>query len=163
MKTKELTRLAMLTAAALVLHIVEAWLPTPFPIPGIRLGLANIVTVYAVYRFSAGKTALMLLARILLGSLFGGSILTLSFSLAGGFCCLAAMLLLRRVIPLRHVWMASLLGAICHNTGQLAVAAALVGKGVLAYAPFLLFAGCAAGIFTGLCAGMVLARMPVQE
>ena len=67
MKTNRLTELAMLTALALIIFIVELQIPAPFPIPGVKLGLANIVTVYAVYRFRAGEAAMVLLARILLG------------------------------------------------------------------------------------------------
>ena len=163
MKTSHLTRLGLFTAAALVLHIVESWLPNPFPIPGIRLGLANIVTVYAVYCFSVRETVLMLLARILLGGFFSGSWMSLAFSLAGGFCCLSAMLLLRRMIPLKHLWMSSLLGAVCHNIGQLAAATVLLGKGVLPYAPFLLLSGCLTGAFTGFCAGIAAERISSSD
>ena len=78
MKTKKLTELALLTAAALIIFIVELRLPDLSSIPGVKLGLANIFTVYAVYRFSVKETFRMLLTRIILGALFTSNMLVLS-------------------------------------------------------------------------------------
>ena len=72
MTTGKLTELALLTASALILYVVELQLPVLVPIPGAKLGLANIVTVYAVYRYRPGEVLLVVLVRIFLGSLFGG-------------------------------------------------------------------------------------------
>ena len=80
---RQLTYMAVLTAVALTIFVIEAQLPPLAPIPGIKLGLANIVTVYAVFALGPGKAALILLARILLGSLFAGG-LTILYSLADG-------------------------------------------------------------------------------
>src|SRR5699024_5941479 len=106
----------------------------------------------------AGEAAMVLAARILLGGLLGGRGIAILYSAAGGAACFAGMLLLKRAIPERHLWLASVFGAALHNLGQMAVAMAISGTAVLAYLPFLLLAGCAAGAFTGLCAQLVIQK-----
>ena len=150
----------MLTALALIIFTVELQLPTLAPIPGMKLGLANIVTVYAVYSFSAGETAMLVVVRVLLGALIAGNLMSLAYSLAGGLLCLAGMLLLRRVIDRKHIWVCSVLGAVLHNIGQTAIAVVLMQtRTVIAYLPFLLLSGCAAGALTGMAAQLVTGRM----
>lgn len=159
MKPKRLTELALLTAAALIIFIVELQIPNPFPIPGIKLGLANIITVYAVYRYRAHEAAMIVTVRLILGAVFSGNFLALIYSAAGSFLCMAGMLLLKKVIDEKHLWMASVLGAVLHNTGQMAAALLLMRTPqLIAYYPFLLVSGCLAGAFTGLCAQFVTAR-----
>lgn len=158
-RARKLTELALLTAVALILFAVELRLPNLLPIPGVKLGLANVVTVYAVYRYRPREAALILVARVLLGSLFAGSALTLLYSLAGSLLCLAGMLPLRRVMPERLLWLCSVLGAVLHNLGQMAVAVLVTSTPAIAgYLPLLLVAGCIAGAFTGLCAQLLVAR-----
>ena len=82
LKVRKLTELAMLTAVALILFVVELQIPNPFPIPGVKLGLANIITVYAVYHYRVREVFLLVVARILLGSFFGGGMMTLMYSMA---------------------------------------------------------------------------------
>ncbi|MBQ1838137.1 MAG: Gx transporter family protein [Ruminococcus sp.] len=157
---KRLARLGILTAVALIIFIVELQIPNPFPIPGVKLGLANIVTVYAVYRYRPSEVAVMTGVRILLGSVFSGNIMALLYSACGSLLCLLGMLLLRRVIDEKHLWLASVFGAVLHNTGQMA-AALLVTQtpSLLFYYPFLLVSGCLAGLFTGLCTQLILPRI----
>ena len=160
MELKRLARLALLTAVALIIFVVELQIPDPFPIPGIKLGLANIVTVYAVYRYRAAEVAMMVGVRITLGSLFSGNIMALLYSACGSLLCLLGMLLLKKIIDERHLWIASVFGALLHNTGQMA-AALLVTQtpALLLYYPFLVVAGCLAGLFTGLCAQLMMPRL----
>ena len=158
MKTRRMTKLALMTAVALIIFVFESLLPDLVPIPGVKLGLANIVTVYALYRCRAGEAAMVLASRILLGGLLGGRGIAIVYSAAGGAACFAGMLLLKRAIPERHLWLASVFGAALHNLGQMAVAIAIAGTTALAYLPFLLLAGCAAGAFTGLCAQLVIRK-----
>ena len=160
MSAKRLARLSVLTAVALIIFIVELQIPNPFPIPGIKLGLANIVTVYAVYRYRALEVAMMVGVRITLGSVFSGNIMALLYSACGSFLCLLGMLFLKRIIDEKHLWIASVFGALLHNTGQMA-AALLVTQttSLLLYYPFLVVSGCLAGLFTGLCAQMILPRI----
>lgn len=153
MRTKRLTELAMLATIALTIFTIELRIPNPFPIPGVKLGLANIITVYALYHYRAGEVLMILLTRIVLGALFAGSMMSLCYSLAGGMCCLAGMLLLGRMIPEQKLWFASIIGAVLHNAGQISVAILITKTpGVIAYLPVLTISGCLAGLFTGLCA-----------
>lgn len=160
MSTKRITRMALLTALALIIFIVEAQLPAPVPIPGVKLGLSNIITVYAMFRLAPRDTFLILLARILLGSIFAGQLMTLFYSLSGGFLCFLLMLLLRRIVSEKQIWVCSVFGAIAHNIGQIIAAILIAGTpALIVYLPVLLISGILAGLFTGLCAQFVVTRM----
>ena len=159
MKTGRLAELAMLTAAALIIFVVELQIPNPFPVPGVKLGLANIITVYAVYHYRPREVMLLVFVRIFLGALFSGVMSTLIYSFAGSVFCLAGMLVLKRVIEEKYIWISSVLGAVLHNMGQLTAAFLVTGTpGVWVYFPFLLVSGCLAGAFTGICAQLILRR-----
>lgn len=152
----------MLTGVALIIFIVELQIPNPFPIPGIKLGLANIITVYALYNYRAGEVMMIVFTRIFLAAMFSGNMIALLYSLSGSVLCLAGMLILKRIIDEKHIWIASVFGAVLHNIGQIAVAVIIMGFGVLAYLPFLLVSGCLAGAFTGGCAQMVVRRIRIK-
>lgn len=159
MNTKKLTQLAMLTGVALIIFVIELQIPNPFPIPGIKLGLANIITVYAVYRFRAAEVMMIVFCRIFLAAVFGGNMMALAYSFAGSVLCLAGMLLLRKIVDKNHIWIASVFGAVLHNIGQIMIAVLVMGTGILVYLPFLLVSGCLAGAFTGGCAQLVIGRV----
>ena len=160
MTTKRLTRMALLTALALIIFMVEAQLPPLAPIPGIKLGMANIITIYAMFRMGAKDTFLILLGRILLGAVFAGQLMTLFYSLSGGILCYLTMLVLRRLVTEKQLWVASVFGAISHNIGQILAAIAIAGTPELVvYLPVLLISGVITGLFTGLCAQFVVNRM----
>ena len=157
---RRLTLLALLTAIALTIFMAEAQLPPILPIPGVKLGLANIVTVYAMFALGPGDAMMILLCRVFLGSVFSGQMMTLFYSLAGGVLSWLVMLLLRRVLTLRQMWLCRPIAGIFHNLGQLLAAVVLMGTWtVLAYLPYLIIAGAISGVFTGLCAQFLLARL----
>lgn len=159
-KVRRLTELAVLTAVSLIIFVIELQIPNPFPIPGIKLGLANIITVYAVYHYRAAEVAAVVTVRLLLGSLFSGNFMALIYSASGALLCLIGMLLLKRIIDERHLWLSSVLGAVLHNTGQTAAALIMLRTPqLLLYYPFLIVSGCLAGAFTGLCAQLVTGRL----
>ena len=153
----------MLTGVALIIFVIEVQIPNPFPIPGIKLGLANIITVYAIYHYRAQEIIMFVLARILLASIFGGNMMALLYSLAGSVLCLAGMLLLKRIIDENHIWISSVFGAVLHNIGHILVAVLILGGGVFVYLPFLLVSGCLAGAFTGGCAQLVIHRLDITQ
>ena len=160
MRGNRLTRNAVLTAVALTIFMIEAQLPNLVPIPGVKLGLANIVTVYAMFLMGPADTLCILLCRVFLGSLFAGQLMTLFYSLGGGLLCYAVMLVLRRLVTQRQIWVCSVLGSIAHNIGQITVAILLTHTpGLLAYLPVLMISGILAGLFTGLCAQYLVNRM----
>lgn len=160
MNSKKLTRLGLLTAVSLIIFIIELRIPNIAPVPGIKLGLANIVTVYAVYNYSPKESALVLFSRILLGSFFCGNLLALLYSAAGGVLCLVGMIPLSKVIDQSHIWVCSVFGAALHNIGQIIVAMTVMRTpALISYLPFLLVSGCIAGTFTGVCAQILIKRL----
>lgn len=161
MSTKKLTQMSLLAAAALILYVIELRLPEPVPIPGVKLGLANIITVVAVYRFRPGEAALLVAVRVIAGAFFAGNLSAFLFSAGGAVFCLCGMIFISRILPLKYLPLCSILGAMLHNLGQIAVAFGIMrSAGVLAYLPILIVTGCIAGLFTGLCARAVERRLP---
>ena len=160
MKTKRITELSLLTAAALIVFIIEMRLPNLSPVQGVKLGLANIFTVYAVYRFSGKEVLLMVLARVFLGAVFSSNFSALIYSMSGALLCLVGMIFLKKFIPENYLWLCSIFGAIFHNVGQI-IAAVVVMKttAVIVYLPIFIITSCIAGLFTGLSAQFILKRI----
>ena len=159
-RVRKLTELSVLTAVALIIFVIELQIPNPFPIPGIKLGLANIITVYAVYHYRPHEVAAVVAVRLVLGAVFSGNFAALIYSASGAVLCLVGMLLLRKRIDEKHLWMASVFGAVLHNTGQMAAALIVMQTPqLMLYYPFLLLSGCLSGAFTGLAAQLITARL----
>lgn len=160
MKTKKLTYIALLTAVALIIFVVESYIPVPVPIPGVKLGLANIITLYALWTLSPRETLCILLTRIFLGSIFAGQIMSLLYSLSGGLLCFVVTLIFRHILNDNQIWICSIIGAISHNVGQIVMAIFVTSTpGIVVYLPFLLITGIISGIFTGLAAQELYRRM----
>lgn len=162
MPVRRLTRCAVLTALALALSVAEGLFPLTilFPLPGLRLGLANLVTVYALYALSGREALLILLARCMLGALVGGNLTALAFSLTGGLLALGTMALLRR-IPALSLLGVSVGGAAAHNTGQILAAMAVLGsRAPLLYLPPLLLCSIVTGGVTGAVSILLLRQVP---
>ena len=159
MKTKKLTVMALLTAIALTIFMVEAQIPALVPIPGIKLGLSNIITVFAVFAMGPGEAAAILFARIFLGAVFGGNFSTILYSGAGGLCAIGVTIALRRILTKKQLWVAGALGAIGHSVGQMAMAVLLTATpGLLIYLPVMILCSVITGTFTGLCAQILVNR-----
>ncbi|MBQ8801613.1 MAG: Gx transporter family protein [Clostridium sp.] len=159
MQTRKLTRMALLTAIALTIFMVEAQIPAPIPVPGVKLGLANIVTVFAVYTMGSKEGAAILAGRIFLGAVFAGNFSTILYSAAGGALAILTTIGLKRILTQKQLWVAGALAAVAHAVGQMAVAVAVTGTpGLVAYLPVLMVTGIIAGLFTGLCAQFLVNR-----
>ncbi len=153
MKAKRIALNAVLTAIALTVYIIEQLIPLPLPVPGVKLGLSNIVTLFAMFALSPIDAAVILVARILLGSLFSGRITSLLYSAVGGILCYLATLLLKKIITEKQIWVCGVVGAIAHNVGQISVAALLTGSAaIFAYLPVLIAFAVVTGTATGLTA-----------
>ncbi len=160
MDTKRIARLSLLTAVSLILFTVEAQIPPPVPIPGVKLGLANIITVYTAFRFGMADALMVLLVRIALGSAVTGAVSAVIFSLAGGLLCWLVMIPLRRILTPKQIWVCGVIGAVFHNVGQtLACIAVYQTTAVVMYLPALLLSGMVTGLFTGLTAQYLLKRL----
>lgn len=160
MNAKRISRLSLMTAVALILFIVELRLPNLSSISGVKLGLANIITVCGLYRYKVSETVMIVAVRIFFGAIFSGNISALVYSASGAFVCLAGMIFMKKIIPEKNLWLASVVGAILHNFGQI-VAAVIMMKtlSVMLYFPILVVTGCIAGAFTGIAAQEVLKRV----
>ena len=151
MKARRMALGAVLTALALGLSYMERFLPLQLavPLPGVKLGLANIVTLLALFFLGGRTAATVLVLRCFLGSVFGGGVTALAFSLTGGLLALGAMWAARR-LPFLSVYGVSILGAAAHNIGQIfAAMAVLKSYTVVSYLPFLLIVSIATGLLTG--------------
>lgn len=153
MSTRKLTTLSLFTALAMIIFTAESMIPPLVPLPGVKLGLANIITLVLLRNTSARNTFLVLLTRILLSSLLFGQAMSLLYSLAGGVLCFLVMWPVNHLLQGHYLFLTSILGALFHNLAQLAVAFLLTAvPGVVAYLPFLLVSAAVTGLFTGLCA-----------
>lgn len=159
---KRLVILALLTTIALTIFVIEAQLPTLVPmVPGIKLGLANVITLIILVKYRIRDAAAVLLMRILLGSMFTGQVLSMLYSLAGGLLCFIGMAPLCIILKRKYLWFISVIGAILHNVGQILMAIFVMQTTkVLVYLPFLLFAGCITGLFTGFVAMQIVRHWP---
>ena len=150
-RTRKLTLCAVLISLALVLSYMERFLPLQMvvPMPGVKLGLANIVSLVALYLLGGRSAYTILVVRCILGSIFAGSITSLMFSLIGGSLAMFAMALSRK-LPFLSVYGVSILGAAAHNIGQICASMVLMHSAyIAAYLPYLL----AVGLFTGFATG----------
>lgn len=153
MKLKRLTTLALYVTLSLAIYAAESAIPPLVPIPGIKLGLSNIITLILLHHFSLRETALVLTARILLSALLFGQFLSLLYSFSGGIFSLFAMFLTCRLLRKKYTFLTGAVGGLTHNFGQLLTAYALTATpGVFAYLPFLVLSGILTGLFTGLAA-----------
>ncbi len=156
---KKLTRMALLTAISLTIFVLEAQIPAVVPLPGVKLGLANIVTVYAVFVLGPREAAAILACRIFLGAIFAGNFSTIFYSAAGGGCAIAVTILLRGILKKNQLWVAGCLGAAAHSLGQVAMAVCLTATpGLILYLPPLIAISIVTGLFTGLCAQFLVNR-----
>ena len=149
--TKKLTLCAMLISTALVLSYIERFIPLQMavPLPGVKLGLANIVTLIALYLMGTREAFSILIPRCVLGAAFGGGISGLLFSLTGGILAMGTMAVMKK-LPLFSVYGVSIMGAAAHNIGQIAVSMLLMDSVYIgAYLPYLLIVALFTGFATG--------------
>jgi heptaprenyl diphosphate synthase len=157
-KAKRAALFGMMTALAFTLSYLESLIPFSFGIPGVKLGLANLVVVMAVYTMNKGEALAIAVIRILLAGLTFGNAYSLAYSLCGGLLSLGIMLLLKRT-KLSVVGV-SAAGGVCHNIGQIAVAAFVMSTSrIVYYLPVLLVSGVLTGILNGIIAKSVIDRV----
>lgn len=158
-KAQKIALYGMLIALAFIFSYIESMFPMPVPIPGVKLGLANLVNVVGLYSVGAAGTAAVSLIRIVLVGFTFSNMFSMFYSLAGGSLSLAVMILAKKTGVFGKVGV-SILGGIFHNIGQLTVAAFVTRTaGVFAYFPMLLAAGVVTGAVIGLLGGMIAERI----
>lgn len=155
MSVKKVSFLALFTTLSLAVYAIESAVPPLVPIPGLKLGLANIITLVLLRHFTAQDALLVLSARIILSALLFGQALSLLYSLAGGLLSLLVMALVMKLLQKRMLFLTGAMGGLSHNMGQFLAACTLTAGGVLPYLPFLVLSGILTGLFTGFCAGFL--------
>lgn len=158
-KLKRLTALSMLVATALILSFVESQIPPIVPIPGVKLGLANIVTLFALYKLGAPSALTVAVVRVSLSSLLFGSVSSFAYAMGGALLSFAVMLLLKKL-----GWFAtftiSIAGAVAHNIAQICVSMLILQtEVVIYYLPALLISGIITGAVIGIIGAVLLKKL----
>lgn len=162
--TKKIAFIGLFATLALLLSYVEFLLPPVFvSVPGIKMGLPNVVVLFVLYTLGEKYAALVSFVRILLSSLLFGSVLTLAYSVAGAILSLAVMMILKKTDLLSTVGV-SVAGGISHNIGQILVAIAVLRTPQIAYYMIVLaVTGIISGAFVGLCGAFLVKRIPMNK
>lgn len=159
MSVKKITLLSLYTALALIIFMVESALPALAPLPFIKLGLANVVTLIVLVMYSPGDALIVFLMRIFLASVFAGQMVYMIYSFSGGLLCFFADYFINKILKGKYIYITSIFGAVFHNIGQLMAAVFFVGAGILPYFPYMMTAGIITGLFTGILANMLVLRL----
>lgn len=160
--TRKMVFFSLLIAMGLSLHVVEGMIPLPFPFPGVKLGLANVVTLVALYFYGLREGIAVALLRVVIGSLLGGLFLSPGFflSLSGALCSTLVMHFTLNSALHFSIKGTSVAGAISHNVAQLLTAAFIVqSKSIIYYLPVLLVAGTVTGLITGHLMQLLIERL----
>lgn len=159
MKSKKIATYGMLVALAFILSYIESIIPLPIPVPGIKIGLANLVVITALYLMGPGDALILSLLRVVLVGFTFGNMSTMMFSLAGGLLSWLVMVLAKRskVFSMTGV---SILGGISHNLGQILVAIVVLNTATLVYyLPFLILSGLVTGTVIGILGAIITKRV----
>ena len=166
MKTSRMTQLSMLVAIAGVLHFVESAFPIPLPIPGLKLGLANLVTLFVLVSFGLMDALILSVVRVALGSLLSATLFGLTFlmGLSGAVvACLSMFAAIKTLTPRLSLVGVSVIGAVGHNAAQLGVAmAVLEAPDLIYYFPYLTLFAVMSGSLTGLCVVALIRKLPAN-
>ena len=160
LKTRRLALSAMLAALALIFSYVEALIPIPVPVPGIKLGIANLVIVMAIYKLGFRYAFTINCVRIVIAGLLFSGVFGMFYSFAGGILSIIIMYLLYKTGWFSMVGV-SMAGGVAHNLGQLITACLIVSNvRLMSYFSILLFSGLFSGIAVGVLATLIYRRLP---
>lgn len=159
-KTKKIAVLSVLTAVALVLSYLEAILPPIYAaVPGVKVGLPNVVVILILYRFGAKEAAMVSFMRVFIVALLFGNAMTLAYSIAGAVLSLILMMIFKKLDWFSAVGV-SIIGGIAHNVGQIIVAILILNSTLIAYYMIILtITGTLAGVAVGLAGSLLIKRL----
>ena len=158
MKTKKVAMLGLSIALAMIMSYIEALVPLSFAVPGIKMGLANIVIIFVLYKIGTKEAILVSLIRVILVSLLFSNVMAMAYSIAGAVLSLSVMWLLKKTDRFSFVGV-SIAGGIMHNVGQIIMAVILLGTEQIAlYLPVLIITGTVTGVVIGIVSGLVINR-----
>ena len=150
--------LGLTIALAMIMSYIEALVPLSFAVPGIKMGLANIVIIFVLYKIGTKEAILVSLIRVILVSLLFSNVMAMAYSLAGAALSLSVMWILKKIDKFSVIGV-SVAGGIMHNVGQIIMAMILLGTEQIAlYLPVLIIAGTATGVIIGIVSGLVINR-----
>ncbi len=159
MKTRKVAFLGMCIALSMILSFVESQIPPLMAVPGVKVGLPNLVMVFMLYKIGAKETAIVSILRVILVGILFGTPLSMIYSLVGATLSLIGMILLKKTNLFAPVTV-SVVGGILHNIGQIATACFVMDTAEIAYyLPVLLISGTVAGIVIGIVAALILKRL----
>ena len=162
MKTKKLTVMAIAVTLAMILSFVESQIPAFVAIPGVKIGLANIAVVFALYKLGWKEAVVISFVRVFMISMLFGSVASLFYSAAGAAVSLTGMILLKK-LPAFSFVSVSVIGGVLHNMGQIAMACILLETNIWKYyLPFLVLSGTIAGIVVGIVSAIIVKRVDVK-
>lgn len=163
-KTKKLATCSILLALALVLSFFESTVfPSVLPLPGVKLGLSNIVTLFSLYALGCIPCAVILILRCIVASFFGGGLTALFFSLTGGVLALITMMLIKSFGAF-SIYGVSISGSAAHSIGQILAAALIFGSSsIFMYLPVMLFASLFTGVAIAFVTHFLLIRIQMYK
>lgn len=160
--TRRLTALSLTVSFALILSFLESRIPAFVAIPGVKMGLANIAVIFALYKFGIKEAISVSALRVILVSALFGTPVSFIYSITGAVSSLLVMFFLKRLTPLNEITV-SIAGGVMHNIGQICAASIILGTSVvLYYLPFLLLSGVIAGIAVGVASGLLIKRVDLD-
>ena len=157
--SKRVTLLGLTLAAAMLLSYVETLIPPLSSVPGIKIGLANIAVIFALYRLEIKNAFLVSMVRVILSAMLFGNIVGFAYSAVGALLSLIVMVSLKRTGNF-SIYGVSIAGGVAHNVGQIAAAVFIIGSGSIAYyLPVLIISGTIAGAVIGIVSGIIIKRL----
>ena len=159
METRKIARMGLLVALSMILSYVESLIPAFVAVPGVKVGLANIVVIFALYTLGPIEALIVSLLRVILSSFLFGSVLSLLYSLSGALLSLGGMILMKK-LKIFSTTVVSVTGGVLHNVGQILVACLVLETDVLLYyLPVLILGGVITGAVIGIIASLVIKRL----
>ena len=159
METRKIARMGLLVALSMILSYVESLIPAFVAVPGVKVGLANIVVIFALYTLAPIEALIVSLLRVILSSFLFGSVLSLLYSLSGALLSLGGMILMKK-LKIFSTTVVSVTGGVLHNVGQILVACLVLETDVLLYyLPVLILSGVITGAVIGIIASLVIKRL----
>lgn len=159
METRKIARMGLLVALSMILSYVESLIPAFVAVPGVKVGLANIVVIFALYTLGPIEALIVSLLRVILSSFLFGSVLSLLYSLSGALLSLGGMILMKK-LKIFSTTVVSVTGGVLHNVGQILVACLVLETDVLLYyLPVLILSGTITGAVIGIIASLVIKRL----
>lgn len=157
MNTKKLTLCAVFSAIALIIFVLEALIPMPASVYGFKIGLANVITLGAMYIIGIKEAFWVLVVRIILGNMFSGQMMSFLYSICGGMLSFFSCALLKRYFNENTMWFLGIVGALCHNIGQVLVAYFMfLSPSLFYYGAVLCAISLFTGTFTGVCSQILV-------